>query len=79
MAQPPEKYLGQFYYDCITHNVDSLKFLIDHVSAEHVLLGTDFPLGDGIPVSTIIDLPFLSEYDKQKILGENAARLLGIC
>lgn len=81
MERPPEEYLGLLYYDCLTHNPDSLRVLIDRVSAEHVLLGTDFPMGDGIvggTVAWIKALPFLSESDKQNILGANAARLLDI-
>ncbi len=81
MQSPPEDYLGLLYYECLTHNGEALKFLIDHVSADHVLLGTDFPLGDGIvggAVPWIEKMSFLSEKDKHKILGENATRLLGI-
>ena len=45
------------------------------------MIGTDFPLPDGITggvVPWIEKMPFLSEEDKGNILGANAARLLGI-
>ncbi len=80
MQCPPEDYLGRLYYDCLTHKAEALKFLVDQVSADHVLLGTDFPLGDGIvggAVPWLERMPFLPPGDKHKILGENAARLLG--
>ncbi len=81
MERPPEEYLGQLYYDCVVHRADALQFLIDRVSADHVMIGTDFPLPDGITggvVPWIEKMPFLSEEDKGNILGANAARLLGI-
>ncbi len=81
MEHPPEDYLAKLYYDCLIHNSDSLRFLIDRVSSDHVLLGTDFPMGDGIAGGTtpwIEKMPFLSDKDKRNILGANAARLLGL-
>ena len=79
MKRPPEEYVGQLYYDCQVYGADALQFLVEHVSAERVLLGTDFPLlymND--TVQWIQDAPFLSDEEKAKILGLNAARLLGI-
>ncbi|MFC2032258.1 amidohydrolase family protein [Chloroflexota bacterium] len=81
MERPPADYLGQLYYGCILHNPDIMKFLVDHISTQHVLMGTDFPLPDGIVGGTvpwINKMAFLSEEDKNGILGGNAARLLGI-
>lgn len=44
----PREYLGKFWVDCITHDADALKFIIDKVGSEKVCLGSDypFPLGD---------------------------------
>ena len=81
MERPPEEYLAMLYYDCLTHNAESLQFLIDRVSIDHVLLGTDFPFDDGIAGGTtpwIEKMAFLSAEGKRKILGENAGRLLGV-
>ena len=81
MKRPPEDYLRSLYYDCLIHNVDSLRFLLEHVSEDHVLLGTDFPFPDGVAGGTVQwveRMPFLSEDQRAKILGGNAAPLLGI-
>lgn len=44
----PREYLGKFWVDCITHDADALKFIIDKVGSNKVCLGSDypFPLGD---------------------------------
>ncbi|MFC1963784.1 amidohydrolase family protein [Chloroflexota bacterium] len=80
MARPPEEYIRQVYYDSQVYGAETLKFLVDRVSADNVLLGTDFPLGWYVSetVSWLAGMPFLSGEAKAKILGLNAARLLGI-
>ena len=45
-----------------------------------MLLGTDYPydMGEDDPVGLIESVPRLSREEKQRIMGGNAARLLGI-
>lgn len=47
-AVNPREYLGKFWVDCITHDTESLKYIIDKVGSDKVCLGSDypFPLGD---------------------------------
>lgn len=44
----PREYLGKFWTDCITHDLDLLKYILAVQGSEKVCLGTDypFPLGD---------------------------------
>jgi len=44
----PKEYLGKFWVDCITHDIDMLKYIINAVGSEKICLGSDypFPLGD---------------------------------
>jgi aminocarboxymuconate-semialdehyde decarboxylase len=44
----PREYLGKFWVDCITHEGDTLQYIIDKVGSKKVCLGSDypFPLGD---------------------------------
>ena len=44
----PREYLGKFWTDCITHDIDFLKYILKVQGSEKVCLGTDypFPLGD---------------------------------
>lgn len=79
LQNSPEESLRRFYFDTITHDPDLLRALIEYVGAEHVLLGSDYPfdMGDLRPVESVRGLGLSSE-DEGKILGGNAARLLGI-
>jgi len=80
MARPPEEYIRQVYYDSQVYGAETLKFMVERVSADNILLGTDFPLTWHKPgtVRWLEGLPFLSGEEKEKVLGLNAARLLGI-
>jgi aminocarboxymuconate-semialdehyde decarboxylase len=44
----PREYLGKFWTDCITHDIDLLKYILKVQGSHKVCLGTDypFPLGD---------------------------------
>ena len=66
-------------YICCYVDADTVMRLIRRHGAERILFGSDCPWGD--PAGTIAfirSLP-LTEAEKRAILGENAARALGIC
>jgi aminocarboxymuconate-semialdehyde decarboxylase len=44
----PREYLGKFWVDCITHDIDALKYILKLQGSKRVCLGSDypFPLGD---------------------------------
>lgn len=44
----PREYLGKFWVDCITHDIDALKYILNMQGSKRVCLGSDypFPLGD---------------------------------
>ncbi len=77
---PPSEYLQRFHYDCCTYSGPALKFLIDTVGIDQVVLGTDYPapmfLKD--PVNWVNDLPELNGAEKESILSTNPAALLGL-
>ena len=77
LKKPPSSYLRRFTYDTISHAPESLRFLIDLVGADHVMMGSDycFDMGYERPVKAVTALK-LSGPDQEKILGGNAARLL---
>jgi aminocarboxymuconate-semialdehyde decarboxylase len=77
LKKPPSSYLRRFTYDTISHAPESLRYLIELVGADRVMLGSDycFDMGYERPVEAVTALK-LSRSDKEKILHGNAARLL---
>ena len=80
IRKAPTSYLRKFYFDTITFDRDMLRHLIDKWGDDHVLLGTDYPydMGEEDPVGLIESVPRLGPAEKDRIMGGNAARLLGI-
>ena len=80
ITQPPSKYLDKFYYDCLTHSEEALRYLIDSVGIDRVVFGTDWPfdMATDWPVSWILSLESLTTEEKEAILHGNLERLLGI-
>ena len=78
--QPPSAYLNRFYYDCLTHSEQALRYLIDSVGIDRVVFGTDWPFDMAIdwPVSWVLGLESLTQDEKEAILHKNLEKLLGI-
>ena len=78
--QPPSKYLDKFFYDCLTHSEEALRYLIDSVGIDRVVFGTDWPfdMATDWPVSWILSLESLTLEEKEAILHKNLENLLGI-
>ena len=76
--QPPSAYLGKFWYDCLTHSEEALRFLIDTVGIDRIVFGTDWPFDMAIddPVNWVREMSRLTDDEKDAILGGNIARLL---
>jgi aminocarboxymuconate-semialdehyde decarboxylase len=78
LQRPPSEYLEKFHYDSCTHSPATLRFLIDTVGVDQVVLGTDYPakmiLDDA--VEWIDGLDVLEPHEKTAILSENPARLI---
>ena len=77
LIKPPSSYLRRFTYDTISHAPEPLRYLINLVGADRVMLGSDycFDMGYERPVEVVSALK-LSRNDQEKILGGNAARML---
>jgi aminocarboxymuconate-semialdehyde decarboxylase len=80
--QPPSTYQRRLYYDCITSSEPALRFLIDQVGIDRVVLGSDWPFVRWdpypSPVGWVQNLQSLTPAEKDKILWQNLETLLGL-
>jgi len=76
----PRDYLGKFYFDSLVHDEMALKFLVDLVGDEKIILGSDypFPLGEHHPGKLIESMSSLNKESKEKLLWKNAVEFLGM-
>ncbi|MPZ48091.1 MAG: amidohydrolase family protein [Dehalococcoidia bacterium] len=75
--QSPEAYLRSFYYDTIVYSPLALKYLIELVGPDRIMLGTDYPFNMEPPDAVrAIEALEVGKEESQRILG-NAAELYG--
>jgi aminocarboxymuconate-semialdehyde decarboxylase len=74
----PSTFLRRFYFDTVVHGAEALRFLVDRVGSDRVVLGSDypFPMGDPEPVTTVRKAGF-DDATTRAILADNARRALG--
>jgi aminocarboxymuconate-semialdehyde decarboxylase len=75
----PSDYLVDIYADSLTHDPAAVRYLVERLGEDQVVLGSDHPfdMGEADPVGKVkeaIDDPAIVE----KILGGTASRLLGL-
>lgn len=75
----PRSFIGKFYTDSLVHDPSALKFLVDIIGEDRVVLGSDypFPLGELEPGLLIAQSDFTAE-TKEKLLSLNALEFLNI-
>jgi aminocarboxymuconate-semialdehyde decarboxylase len=78
MSKPPLDYLRTLYFDSCVYEKPVLQHLVDKVGAGQVLLGSDYPVGEVKPIEFVRETSALSDAQKDKIVGANAAALLGL-
>jgi aminocarboxymuconate-semialdehyde decarboxylase len=74
----PGDYLSRLYFDTVVHDTGVLRFLIDSMGADQVLVGTDYPfeMGDDDPVGLVESVAGIEPEEKEAILTGNVERLL---
>jgi aminocarboxymuconate-semialdehyde decarboxylase len=74
----PSAYLRRFHYDTVVHHEKALRYLVDLVGNDRVVVGSDyrFDMGCLDPVKTLTAVRELSRADRAAILGGAAARKL---
>ena len=78
--KPPGSYLNKLYYDTVVGDEITLRFLIDRVGADRVVMGSDWPFvpWHPSPVKWLQDRETLTAAEKEKILWKNLSELLDI-
>jgi aminocarboxymuconate-semialdehyde decarboxylase len=80
IPQPPSAYQRRLYYDSVVGSEKALRFLLDEVGADRVVLGSDWPFvpWHPSPVTWVQGLQSLSAEEKERILWRNLETLLGL-
>lgn len=80
ISKKPSSYLKKFYFDTVTFDTALLDALVARFGTGHVMMGSDYPfdMGDENPRALIDSVARLTSAERDKIMGGNAARLLGI-
>ena len=76
----PSDLLRRFHVDALVHSEQAVRYLVDVMGVERVVLGSDFPadMGPVDPVGEIERNPLLTDEEKRAILGGNLQRELGV-
>jgi aminocarboxymuconate-semialdehyde decarboxylase len=76
--QPPSAYQRRLYYDSVVGSEKALRFLLDEVGADRVVLGSDWPFvpWHPSPVAWVQGLKSLSPDEKERVLWRNLEALL---
>ncbi len=79
IKKKPTEYLRQLYFDSIIFTSEALRHLVAEVGASQIVMGTDYPFPwTNTSVDHILNTPGLSDADRAAMLGDTAAKLLGI-
>ncbi|MEL6698200.1 MAG: amidohydrolase family protein [Bacteroidota bacterium] len=75
----PRDYLGHFWVDCITHDAHMLRYVLNTVGSNRVVIGSDypFPLGD-LEIGAFIEDMGLPPSDKENVYFKSALEWLGL-
>ena len=79
LKKKPTEYLKQMYFDSLVFTSEALRHLAAQVGTSQIVMGTDHPIPwQSEAVDHILNTPSLSDAERVAILGETAAKLLGI-
>jgi aminocarboxymuconate-semialdehyde decarboxylase len=80
LERAPSEYVSRFWYDSCTYTESTLRYIMDVVGSDRVVLGTDYPapMMESDPVRWINAMTSLTADEKDAVLSKNPARLLGL-
>jgi aminocarboxymuconate-semialdehyde decarboxylase len=79
IPEPPRAYARRLYVDSLTLGPRNLRFVVEELGADRVVLGSDYPfdMGDPDPLGTL-EAAGLDAATRAAVEGGNAARLLSL-
>jgi aminocarboxymuconate-semialdehyde decarboxylase len=79
LKKKPTQYLRDLYYDTLVFTDEALRHLAHEVGVNRLVIGTDHPIPwQSKSVDHILKCPHFNDREKRMMLGETAAKLLGI-
>lgn len=77
ISKRPSEYLQELYVDTVLHNPMALRYAVEFMGADHVMLGTDYPfeMGESDPVG-FIESAGLGDETTAAVLGDTAHTLI---
>jgi aminocarboxymuconate-semialdehyde decarboxylase len=78
LPRPFSTYMKRMYTDTVSPHEMGMKFAIDYYGVDHVMYGTDYPCWSPEETLKYFDMLGLSAEDRQKVLYDNARRILGL-
>lgn len=79
LKKKPTEYLRDMYYDTLVFTDEALRHLAAEVGVSQLMIGTDHPIPwQSASVDHILNAPGFSDAERRAMLGETAAKLLGI-
>lgn len=79
LKKKPTQYLRDMYYDTLVFTSEALRHLAHEVGSNRLVIGTDHPIPwQSKSVDHILKAPGFTAKERRAMLGETAAKLLGI-
>jgi len=78
ITRKPSEYLRNVHYDTCLYDPTVLSALVKVVGPDRVLLGSDWPVGEGDPLGFVDRCMDLGETDKRMIKGGRTAAIVGL-
>ena len=78
LPRPVSDYMKRMFTDTVSPHSAGMRFAIDYYGVDHVMYGTDYPCWDPATCLALLEEVGLSAVDRQKIMHDNARRILGL-